>query len=184
MTAGRFVPLGHGYPPFCEDVTRSVARAGRRLAGENAVITFDRDPEAIAAAWYDVTAARAARNLAADPPRPVGLTGWRHAWGQAGELATLRVGGDIAAWLIARTGPDVYEVIAGQMNGKHRRLLPGIALEAVVLARAMCGPAPWPPLPELIENLLKADLYLCGGGYAPHAVLDWGPGHPETLLTR
>jgi hypothetical protein len=188
VTAGRLVPLSrdNGYPQLGRDVTRSLARGTRVLAADaGVVIGFDRDPAVLATRWYEITAARTARNLGARPPRPVDLAGWRHAWARATELATLRIGGQLAAWLIARPGPAVYEVIAGQMNGPWRDRRPGLVLEAVVVARALAGATPWPPMPDLIEDILKAaDLRLSGGGYAAHSGLDWGAGHPEKLLTR
>src|SRR5206468_3846229 len=114
-------------------------------------VTFGQDPAALAASWYEVTAARAARNLAADPPRPVDLAGWRRDWGRAGELAALRIGGELAAWLIAAPGPGTYRVLAGQMAGPFADRRPGRALEALVVARAMAGPQPWPALPDPVE---------------------------------
>lgn len=185
---GRFVRLAGGYPRLCRDVTRNLARGARLLAadadaGTAVAAVFDHDPDALSRCWYEITAARATRNLEA--ARPVDLTGWRRAWGQAGELATLRVGGQLAAWLIARPGRNGYAVLAGQMAGRHRTRRPGTVLEALVLARAMAGPQPWPPLPDLIEAALKAvRVELRGGGYEAHAWLDWGPGHPDKLLTR
>ena len=183
---GRWAWLGGGYPELCTDVLRNLARAARALTGAgDAVVTFDRDPAAMAAHWYEITAARAARNLAASPPRPVGLTAWRRAWGQASELATLRAGGELAAWLLADPQPSGYLVLAGQMTARHRHLRPGYALEALVVARALAGPEPWPALPDPIEAVLKAvQVRQLGGRYGAHAWLDWGPGHPGTLLTR
>ena len=184
MTGGRLVRLRDGYPELCPDVTRNLDRGARQLAQDPAVTAvFDRDPARIAAAWHEVTAARAARRLGAG--RPVDLTAWRHDWAQATELATLRIGGQVAAWLIARPGPAGYRVLAGQMADQYRRRRPGTVLEALVVARALAGPQPWPPLPDLIEGVLKVvTVTLDGPGYVPHAVLDWGPGHPDTLLTR
>lgn len=183
MTAGRVVPLADGYPQLCRDVTRSLARGARRLAEDQAVITFDRDPGAIAAQHGEITAAWKDRNR--DARRAADEDRWRAGWDRAGELATLRIGGQLAAWLLARTAGDVYEVIAAQMAGDFRRHCPGLVLEGVTTARAMAGPEPWPPLPDVIEAILKAaELRLAGGGHAAHRLLDWGPGYPGKLLTR
>jgi hypothetical protein len=187
VTAARYAWLGDGYPPLIGDVLRNIAKSARRLgeAGDT-VITFTRDPAAIAAARYEITAARAARNLAAAPPRPVDLTGLRHALAGATEMATLRVHGQLAAWLLAVPAGRIYRVLAGQMAHRLRGLLPGYGLESIVTARAMAGLPPWPPLPEPVEATLKAVdiIELAGSGYTPHPWIDWGPGHPGKLLTR
>lgn len=185
MTAPEWVRLGGGYPPLIRDVTRNLARAARELAaaGVPVVAAFDRDPAVLDACRYEITAAYAARKL--DAERPLDLAGWRHSWQATTELATLRIGGDLAAWLTARPDGDVYQVLAGQMNSRLRSYRPGYALEALTAARALAGAQPWPALPDVIEGVLKAvTLRQHGGEFAPHGWLNWGPGHPGSLLTR
>jgi hypothetical protein len=176
--------LGGGYPQLCRDVNRNLARAARALAGLDAAVTFDRDPAVLAAARPEVTAARAAR--LAGTGRPADPDGWAATWGQAAELVTLRAGGELAGWLLAAAGAgDTYRVLAAQMAGPFAGARPGYACDALAMARAMAGPAPWPPLPDLIEALCKAaPVTLAGGGYRPYQWLYWGEGHPGKLLTR
>lgn len=185
MTAGQWVWLGGGYPPLVRDVTRNLARAARELAaaGVPVVAAFDRSPVLLASRRYEITAAYAARKL--DARRPLDLTGWRHSWDATTELATLRIGGQLAAWLAARPSGDVYQVLAGQMNSRLRAYRPGYALEALAVARALAGAQPWPAQPDVIEGILKAvTLRQHGGEFAAHGWLNWGPGHPGALLTR
>lgn len=174
--------LGGGYPWLSADTRRNLEKGTRRLTGDDAAAVFTRDPAAIAAQRAEITAAR--RQRLDDTGRPAGEPQWDATWAQASELATLRIGGQLAAWLLARPADGTYRVLAGQMAGQFRDRRPGRALEAIAAARALAGPLPWPPLPDVIEALLKAvTVRLDGAGYEPCGWLDWGEGHPEALLT-
>jgi hypothetical protein len=176
--------LGGGYPELCDDITRNLEKAARRLADNpgSAVVTFTRDPDAVAAQHDEITATYRDRNEATR--RDVDLARWERTWATATELATLRVGGQLAAWLLASPDPPIYRVLAGQMAHPLRRLIPGRALESVAVARALAGPTPWPAFPDVIETILKTvSVRQADGTCQPCAWLDWGQGHPETLLT-
>lgn len=180
---GRHIRFGRGYPDLVPDITRNLRQATARLAGQHAEARFTAGPalaglhDEIRDAWQD-RCAQAGRE--ADP------AWWAKTWRQASEAVTFRIDGELSAWLLAAPGTG-YPVLAGQMTASERarRCRAGRAAEAIVLARAMCGPLPWPPLPALIQDLLAAvPVRLDGPGFARLDWLDWGPGHEHALLTR
>lgn len=149
-TAGR-------YPGLAGNITRNLRRGAAALAAERAraTVRFDRHPDALAAQRPEIAQAYKQRN--ADTGRDVDEDWFDRAWAAAGELATLRVGGQLAAWALARPAPPVYRALAGQMVPGWERYRPGRILEAVLVARVVTDPA--------------------------FPLLDWGPGHPAALLT-
>jgi hypothetical protein len=158
VTAGRVVWVGGSYPRLRRDITRNLRRGSAELAaaGYRARVRFDRHPDALAVQRPDIAQAYKERNAAAW--RDIDEDWFDTTWAQAAELATLRIGGQLAAWALGQDGPSVYRVLAGQMVPGWERYRPGRLLEAVLVARVATDPA--------------------------FPVLDWGPGHPGALLTR
>ena len=153
---GRVVRLDGGPPPLSRDIRRNLRQGRQRLAADGlaAEITFHPGPAAVPRLRAEVTTAYVARCWLA--ARPLDLPGLARSWAQATEAGVLRIGGELAAWLLAAPGPQAYLVLAGQMAPGFGRYRPGRLLEAAVLDRAAAG---W-------------------------TLLDWGSDlHPEALIT-
>jgi Acetyltransferase (GNAT) domain len=157
VTGGRYVWTAGRYPQLRRDRRRRLRQGGAELAADrcHARIRFERNPDALAMQRPEITQAYKQRN--ADAGRDIDEDWLDRAWAAAGELATLRIGGQLAAWDLAVPGPVVYRVLAGQMVPGFERYRPGQLLEAALVARVVTDPA--------------------------FPVLDWGPGHPGALLT-
>jgi hypothetical protein len=149
--------MGAGYPALSKDVRRRLGQATARIVADraSAVIRFDTAPGALDALRDEITSACEDRNL--DAGRPVLRAPWARLYTRADEVATLRIDGKLAAWDLAAYGPVSYRVLAGQMVSGFKRYSPGRLLEAALLARVLTDPR-W-------------------------AWIDWGPGHPEALIT-
>jgi hypothetical protein len=137
------VSLADGYPRLRRDVRRrlrqgSAALAADRLRARISFTPLDGDARDL---YAGICSAYVRRNEAAG--RPVDLAGFGVAWGRATEAGTLRIGGKLAAWLLAVPGPDAYLVLAGQMAPGWERYRPGRLLEAVMLGRALAAGYRW-----------------------------------------
>lgn len=154
MTETYGVSLAGGYPALRRDIRRNLRRGWRELAADGLEAQVAFVPLAADPELrHEITAAYLARTAAAG--RPVSLDGLTGAWETATEAAVLRTGGKLAAWLLAAPAPQAYRVLGGQMVPGFERYRPGRILEAMTLARVML--AGWDRV-------------------------DWGPGHPESLI--
>jgi hypothetical protein len=149
----RVVWLDGAYPALSGDITRNLRKGSRALAAARlrARVRFDHP------AAYQAEITRAWEARCAQAGRDADRQEWRGVWAQATELATLRIGGQLAAWALGRATPPAYAVLAGQMVPGFERYRPGRLLEAALLGRVLTDPA-------------------C-------CLVDWGEGHPEALLT-
>jgi hypothetical protein len=156
---GRGVPIvnvGAGAPDveayLSRDVQRSTRRARRRLEEERVHAEFGRERrfESILAELPRLCAAHRARDHAAGRPsdldRPEAAAFWRtviehQAARGAVELSTLRLNGELAAYVIAFVERPVYRVFDGHLVSRWARYVPGRLLEADVLARVLGDPS-------------------------------------------
>jgi GNAT acetyltransferase-like protein len=165
------VPLlrfGTGAPlPLADDLLRSLARSGRRLRRDRSreEITVEREPSRLLPLWNEITAVHLACDDYAGRPSelddPVRAEFWRrvyhlHTRSSELEVVTLRLGGDLAAYVAAIGDGSAYRVIAGRSAPKWRPYTAGRRLET------------------------RAARWAGDDGYA---LLDWGSSvAPETLL--
>jgi hypothetical protein len=154
-----YLDLTHGYPRFRRDIRRRLRQGSDRMTARYGVrsglLRTDRDPAAVAALRTEITSAWLARNL--DAGRDTSRAAWDELYDLAREVVTLRVGGELAAWVLARPGDISLDVLAGQMVPGFEDLFPGRAVEAFLVTRAVTD--------------------------RRHEILSWGDGsHPGSLI--
>lgn len=143
-----YVQLAEGIVPLRPGVQRTLRRAARRIAagGPAEEIRFIRDPDSLLAMRPEIEAVHRARDHSAARPcdldDPAALAFWRvaysiHAARGELEVATLRLGGRLAAYTVAFTDPPAYRVFDSRMAPGWPQYAPGRRLEAAVLDRAL-----------------------------------------------
>jgi CelD/BcsL family acetyltransferase involved in cellulose biosynthesis len=136
---GTELPIPHG-------ARRSIVRSGRRIrqARLREEIGFEREPRRLAELRSEVEAVHLARDddagRASDLDDPARARFWRAAYdlhAASGELevATLRLGGDLAAYVVGLDDYPAYRVADGRHAPKWRQYSPGRRLEAWVAER-------------------------------------------------
>lgn len=153
----RYVRVDGPAPPgLAKDPARNLVRAEENLKRDGRIAVPDVVHGQYQMRPYLPVIRRlyAERNL--DAGREADIRDFRRTFHAAGELAMLIIDGDIAAWDLLRRESGTYRVLAGQMVPGYEDYRPGIMLEAWLLERAWRNPfVTW---------------------------LDWGDGHPESLL--
>jgi CelD/BcsL family acetyltransferase involved in cellulose biosynthesis len=131
---------------FSHGVRRSLIRSGRRLrqARVREETGFERDPGRLAGLRAEIEAVHLARDDDAGRPSdlddPVRARFWRavyalHAGSGELEVATLRLDGELAAYVAGIDDFPAYRVLAGRHAPKWRQYSPGRRLEAWVADR-------------------------------------------------
>jgi len=137
------VPLA---PGIRSGLDRSGHRIRRRALTET--IWFEREPARLRRLREEIEAVHQARDHDAgrmsDLDDPAGLTFWRSVYdGHAArgelEVATLRLDGHLAAYVIALIDSRAYRVFDGRFAPKWRLYSPGRRLEATVVEHARRG---------------------------------------------
>jgi hypothetical protein len=148
---------------------KNLRKLTNRLAtdGVRVDLALTRDPAAFEAALPELETAYRDRDLAHGVACPLDTPAGRRTWldrlaalGEVGrrELATLRLDGELAAYVVGVPGVGRYGVFDGRFVTRWARYSPGRALEHAVLQHAFTDPAT--------------------------QVVDWMTGvAPETLLT-
>ncbi len=148
---------------------KNLRKNANRLAtdGVTAELVLSRDPDVFAATLPEIEAAYrdrdAAHGLACPLDTPAGRRTWLDRLAALGEvdrreLATLRLDGDLAAYVVGVPGQGRYGVFEGRFVTRWARYSPGRVLEHAVLQHAFADPTT--------------------------QVVDWMTGvAPETLLT-
>lgn len=148
---------------------KNLRKNANRLAtdGVTAELVLSRDPDVFAAALPEIEAAYrdrdAAHGLACPLDTPAGRRTWLDRLAALGEvdrreLATLRLDGELAAYVVGVPGEGRYGVFEGRFVTRWARYSPGRVLEHAVLQHAFADPGT--------------------------QVVDWMTGiAPETLLT-
>jgi len=159
LPAGRAAPappvpgigFAAGETAFASGVRRGLDRSGRRI-GQHALtekIQFERDPARLAALRDELEAVHLARDHDAgrvsDLDDSAGVAFWRavydrHAASGELEVATLRLDGHLAAYVIALLDRPAYRVFDGRFAPSWRLYSPGRRLEAAVVEHARRGP--------------------------------------------
>ncbi len=159
LPAGRAVPVPPvpgidftaGEMTFAPGILRGLDRAGRRI-GQHALtekIQFEREPARLATLRDEIEAVHLARDHDAgrvsDLDDSAGAAFWRsvydrHAASGELEVATLRLDGHLAAYVIALVDPPAYRVFDGRFAPSWRLYSPGRRLEAAVVDHARRGP--------------------------------------------
>jgi hypothetical protein len=159
LPAGRAVPAppvpGIGFTAgettFAPGIRRGLDRAGRRI-GQHALteeIRFEREPARLTELRDEIEAVHLARDHDAgrvsDLDDSAGAAFWRsvydrHAASGELEVTTLRLGGQLAAYVIALVDPPAYRVFDGRFAPSWRLYSPGRRLEAAVVDHARRGP--------------------------------------------
>jgi len=158
--AGR-LPAGHAVPAppvpvigfthhevtFAPGIRRGLDRSGHRI-GRHALteeIRFEREPARLAELREEIEAVHLARDHDAgrvsDLDKRTGVQFWRsvydlHAASGELEVATLRLDGHLAAYVIALVDPPAYRVFDGRFAPPWREYSPGRRLEAAVVEHA------------------------------------------------
>lgn len=153
MTGESNILLVDQPPRLGRSVRRRLGQSARLLTARGLTAGITYEPPT-ARLLAELAGAYAARN--ADAGRVVDWAWWATSCQLATEAGTLRIGGLLAAWTLGWRVPPDYRVLAGQMVPGYAEYFPGRWLEADLIGRLAADP----------------DI----------AVLDWGPGHPETLL--
>jgi CelD/BcsL family acetyltransferase involved in cellulose biosynthesis len=158
LPAGRAVPAppvpGIGFSrdevTFAPGIRRGLDRSGQRI-GRHALteeIGFEREPARLAKLREEIEAVHLARDHDAgrvsDLDDPSGAAFWRsvydlHAASGELEVATLRLDGHLAAYVIALVDPPAYRVFDGRFAPPWREYSPGRRLEAAVVEHARRG---------------------------------------------
>jgi len=166
-----------GYPELGPGIRSGLARRSKRLMRDRVRgrIRFESDPGARRALHPEIMAAYLARceDAGWDPDVP-----WLESLlTEADEIATLRFGGELAAWLLAvASGTVAYRVLAAEMVPGFRRYQPARFLETALLARVMTEPHP-PSHPGLLRR--KG----CQQPAKRYRYVDWGlTADPGTLV--
>jgi diguanylate cyclase (GGDEF)-like protein len=133
-----------------KSMRKQIRRAEKRIAadGREMAIAFDRG-QAISSELIDeVESVHVARDRDArrnsDLDRPSERDFWRQVVEASGgwevEIATLRLDGDLAAYVVALLDGDTYRVYDGRMSTEFRDYSPGRIIGAKALHRAMTDP--------------------------------------------
>lgn len=138
--------LSHG-------IRRTQAKARRRMAADlegRARVAFDRGPAVIARLVDEIEVVHRHRDHDAgrdsDLDRDAHRAWWRaaiagHAGAGAVEVASLRLDGALAAYVISLLDPPAWRVLDGRHATRFGRYAPGRLLETEVLGRALADPA-------------------------------------------
>lgn len=134
-----------------KSMRKQIRRAKARIAadGKDMAIAFDRGQAVSPELIDEVEAVHVARDRDArrnsDLDRPSERAFWRQVVeGGNGhwevEIATLRLDGKLASYVVALLDGDTYRVYDGRMSTEHRDYSPGRLIEAAALSRAMSDP--------------------------------------------
>jgi CelD/BcsL family acetyltransferase involved in cellulose biosynthesis len=132
-------------------IRRGLDRSGHRIRqqGVDETIRFEREPARLAALRDEIEAVHRARDRDAgrlsDLDDDAGTAFWRsvydlHAGRGELEVATLRLDGHLAAYVIALTDGPAYRVFDGRFAPAWRQYSPGRRLEAAVVDHARRWP--------------------------------------------
>jgi hypothetical protein len=155
LPAGRAVPapgvpgiaFRHDEVTFAPGIRRGLDRSGHRI-GQHALsetIRFERDPARLAELRDEIEAVHRARDHDAgrvsDLDETAGIAFWRSVYDQHAargelEVATLRLEGQLAAYVVALVDPPAYRVFDGRFAPAWRQYSPGRRLEAAVVEHA------------------------------------------------
>jgi Acetyltransferase (GNAT) domain len=133
-------------------VRDGLIRSARRIArdGLREEVSFTRDVASLLSMQPEIEATHRARDhdsgRLSDLDDDAGLGFWRstyryHATRGELEVATLRLDGELAAYVVAFTDTPAYRVFDGRFEPAYRRYSPGRRLEAAVLERAFGDPS-------------------------------------------
>ena len=155
LPAGRAVPappvpgigFTHDEVAFAPGIRRGLDRSGHRIRRQALTeeIGFEREPARLASLREEVEAVHRARDHDAgrvsDLDEVAGAEFWRsvydsHAARGELEVATLRLDGHLAAYVIALVDPPAYRVFDGRFAPRWRAYSPGRRLEAAVVEHA------------------------------------------------
>ena len=136
--------------PLAPGIRSGLDRSGRRIRRHalTETIRFEREPARLARLRDEIEAVHQARDHDAgrvsDLDDRVGLAFWRsvyHGHAARGELevATLRLDGHLAAYVVALVDSCTYRVFDGRFAPKWRLYAPGRRLEAAVMEHARRG---------------------------------------------
>jgi hypothetical protein len=158
LPEGRAVPAppvpGIGFTAgemtFAPGIRRGLDRAGRRLCQHALTekIQFESEPARLATLRDEIEAVHLARDHDAgrvsDLDDDAGAAFWRsvydrHAASGELEVATLRLDGHLAAYVVALVDPPAYRVFDGRFAPSWRLYSPGRRLEAAVVDHARRG---------------------------------------------
>jgi hypothetical protein len=158
LPAGRAVPappvpgigLTHDEVTFAPGIRRGLNRSGHRIGQHTLTetIQFEREQARLAGLRDEIEAVHRARDHDAgrvsDLDDISGVAFWRsvydrHAASGELEVATLRLDGHLAAYVIALVDPPAYRVFDGRFAPKWRLYSPGRRLEAAVVDHARRG---------------------------------------------
>jgi hypothetical protein len=131
-------------------IRRGLDRSGHRIRQHalSETIQFEREPARLAGLRDEIEAVHRARDHDAgrvsDLDDTAGTAFWRsvydlHAASGELEVATLRLDGHLAAYVVALIDPPVYRVFDGRFHPSWRRYSPGRRLEAAVVDHARRG---------------------------------------------
>ncbi|MGO8895492.1 MAG: GNAT family N-acetyltransferase [Streptosporangiaceae bacterium] len=155
LPAGRAVPappvpgigFTHDEVTFAPGIRRGLDRSGHRIRQHELTeeISFEREPARLATLREEVEAVHRARDHDAgrvsDLDEVAGAAFWRsvydlHAANGELEVATLRLDGHLAAYVVALIDPPAYRVFDGRFAPLWRLYSPGRRLEAAVVDHA------------------------------------------------
>jgi CelD/BcsL family acetyltransferase involved in cellulose biosynthesis len=130
---------------------RSLRKAHNRLErdGHEVVFAFDRDPGAVASLLGDIERVHRQRDhdlhRVSDLDDPAELDFWRrvilqHTMRGEIEIATLRIDGRLAAYVVSLLDGASYRVYDGRFDSDFAALAPGRLLESAALERALANP--------------------------------------------
>ena len=131
---------------------RSLKKAHNRLERDGHVVTmaFDRDPGAVASLLGDIERVHRQRDhdlhRVSDLDNPAELDFWRrvillHTMRGEVEIATLRIDGSLAAYVVSLLDGSSYRVYDGPFDTDFAHLAPGRLLESAALERALADPS-------------------------------------------
>jgi hypothetical protein len=144
------VGFTHEEVPFGPGIRSGLDRSGRRIRQHalSETIAFEREPARLAGLRDEIEAVHRARDRDAgrvsDLDDTAGTAFWRsvydlHAASGELEVATLRLDGHLAAYVVALIDPPVYRVFDGRFHPSWRQYSPGRRLEAAVVDHARRG---------------------------------------------
>ena len=127
---------------------KSLKKAHNRLEREGHVVAyaFDRDPGAVASLLADIERVHRQRDhdlhRVSDLDDPAELNFWRrvilqHTMRGEVEIATLRIDGSLAAYVVSLLDGSSYRVYDGRFDSDFAHLAPGRLLESAALERAL-----------------------------------------------
>lgn len=134
-----------------KNLRRQLRKCGNRLAddGIEPTMEFVRDRAALGPLLDEVEAVHRSRDHAvgrrSDIDDPAGLALWRgaierHIELDAVEIAALRVGPTLVAYVVSLLDGDLYRVLDGRFETAWERYSPGRLLETATLGHAMADP--------------------------------------------